>query len=463
MYGSSRLGRVLMNRLIGIDLAPPMAEVENYISYYFTNNTTNIDNCSLLLNNLSNYPYEQFPVFTSGTFTNIYNATTNNAYLLDKVKRRHFTMQNRQLGKKEYELSNHLGNVLAVITDRKIQVQNQNNTSLVDYFLPDVISVSDYSFGMAMPNRTFTAGNFEGYRYGFNGKEADNEVKREGNSYDYGFRMYDPRIGKFLSVDPLFKEYPWNSTYAFAENDVVRSIDLDGKEKLIIITKQNQDGSSWSLTIQLQNAGKLGEGVLLIGQTVNGKTIVTYHEAVTIDPNRSWLGSIFNSIGSWFRKSKIGGGGDVYTLKYGQSVETRKGTINFNKPNQTPIITPIDDLFATLSTSKDAASANGGLVLDLKSKNNIEIIKNVTEFIGNMVTAYEVNKDLEENTSTIEDEPPISSAKKSQQLDNGFGKGGQKVKEDSSFNYYKEKGKGNSTRSYKVSKKIHLILLVGNK
>jgi hypothetical protein len=32
-------------------------------------------------------------------------------------------------------------------------------------------------------------------------------------------------------VDPLFQGYPWNSTYAFAENDVIRNIDLDGEEK----------------------------------------------------------------------------------------------------------------------------------------------------------------------------------------------------------------------------------------
>lgn len=51
---------------------------------------------------------------------------------------------------------------------------------------------------------------------------------------DYGFRIYDPRIGKFLSVDPLAKSYPWNSTYAYAEGDVIRSIDLDGLEKYII-------------------------------------------------------------------------------------------------------------------------------------------------------------------------------------------------------------------------------------
>lgn len=68
------------------------------------------------------------------------------------------------------------------------------------------------------------------YRYGFNGKENDNEVKGDGNQQDYGMRIYDDRLGRFLSVDPLTKDYPWNSTYAFAENRPVDGIDLDGKE-----------------------------------------------------------------------------------------------------------------------------------------------------------------------------------------------------------------------------------------
>jgi RHS repeat-associated protein len=54
---------------------------------------------------------------------------------------------------------------------------------------------------MMMPNRKYSASNF--YRYGFNGKEKDNEAKGEGNQYDYGFRVYDPRLGRFLSEDPL--------------------------------------------------------------------------------------------------------------------------------------------------------------------------------------------------------------------------------------------------------------------
>jgi RHS repeat-associated protein len=81
---------------------------------------------------------------------------------------------------------------------------------------------------MLMPVRQYVNG--EGYRYGFNGKENDNEVKGVGNQQDYGMRIYDPRLGKFLSVDPLTKEYPELSPYQFASNTPIQAIDLDGLE-----------------------------------------------------------------------------------------------------------------------------------------------------------------------------------------------------------------------------------------
>ena len=78
-----------------------------------------------------------------------------------------------------------------------------------------------------MPERKFSSGS---YRYGFNGKEKDNEVKGEGDQQDYGMRIYDPRVGKFLSVDPLTKSYPWYTPYQFTGNSPVANIDLDGLE-----------------------------------------------------------------------------------------------------------------------------------------------------------------------------------------------------------------------------------------
>jgi RHS repeat-associated protein len=89
------------------------------------------------------------------------------------------------------------------------------------------------------PTYEATIGNYQtaentGYRYGFQGQEKDDEWKGSGNHVNFKFRGYDSRLGRFWSVDPLFRSYPWNSTYAFAENDVIRSIDLEGAEKLIM-------------------------------------------------------------------------------------------------------------------------------------------------------------------------------------------------------------------------------------
>jgi RHS repeat-associated protein len=120
------------------------------------------------------------------------------------------------LGSRTYELSNHLGNVLATISDKKI---GNDSSGIVNYYLAEVLSQNDYyPFGMTMPGRKYAAGST--YRYGFNGKENDNEVKGEGNQQDYGMRIYDPRLGRFLSVDPLMEDYPFYTPYQFASNSL---------------------------------------------------------------------------------------------------------------------------------------------------------------------------------------------------------------------------------------------------
>jgi len=51
---------------------------------------------------------------------------------------------------------------------------------------------------------------------------------------DYGFRLYNPAIAKFLSVDPLAPEYPELTPYQFASNTPIWAIDLDGLEAFFI-------------------------------------------------------------------------------------------------------------------------------------------------------------------------------------------------------------------------------------
>ena len=81
---------------------------------------------------------------------------------------------------------------------------------------------------MEMGGRSFSA---DLYRYGFNGKENDREGWGSQLIQDYGFRLYNPAIGKFLSVDPLAPDYPWYTPYQFAGNNPIKFIDLDGLEE----------------------------------------------------------------------------------------------------------------------------------------------------------------------------------------------------------------------------------------
>ena len=61
--------------------------------------------------------------------------------------------------------------------------------------------------------------------------EKDDDWYGEDDAYDFGFRMYNPTIGRFMSEDPLGIYFPFNSPYAFAENDCVNYVDLEGLEK----------------------------------------------------------------------------------------------------------------------------------------------------------------------------------------------------------------------------------------
>jgi RHS repeat-associated protein len=160
--------------------------------------------------------------------------------------------------KKMYELSNHLGNVLSIVSDKKLQVIGGSFYTSI----PDIMSTTDYyPFGAPLPGRSFRyvmkkgptfatnpndvvldfvsdkepaaniASEEPGYRYGFNGKENDNEVKGQGNQVDFGERIHDPRLGRFLSIDPLAPKYPHYSPYLFAGNTPIQAIDKNGLEE----------------------------------------------------------------------------------------------------------------------------------------------------------------------------------------------------------------------------------------
>lgn len=135
----------------------------------------------------------------------------------------------RNSGTKQYELSNHLGNVLVTVTDQHKPVSALG--IIIDSYTPVIVSISDYyPFGSSLPSRAWSDVS-RGYRYGFNGKEKDSETAND--AYDFGARIYDGRLGRWLSVDPFSKIYPNASNFLFSHNSPISLFDPSGKIVII--------------------------------------------------------------------------------------------------------------------------------------------------------------------------------------------------------------------------------------
>jgi RHS repeat-associated protein len=170
------------------------------------------------------------------------------------------TLGARDLGNKHYELGNHLGNVLAVVTDN-IHMADDLTTATV-------ASASDYyPFGMQMDSRTVNDGD---YRYGFQGQEQNSEL----NTLHFKYREYDYRIARFWSVDPLTSSYPWYTPYQFAGNTPIAASDLDGLGARIDITF-NQEDEDYLNGIRTYNEIKADRDARAVGAIMGAGIVLT--------------------------------------------------------------------------------------------------------------------------------------------------------------------------------------------
>jgi RHS repeat-associated protein len=133
---------------------------------------------------------------------------------------------------------------------------------------------------------------FEGsYRYGFQAQEKDDEVKGAGNSVNYTYRMHDPRLGRFFAVDPLQKDYPWNSPYAFSENRLIDGIELEGLEHMNMHFRESLDEnggvywtSGWDLFYNQLGYGD--EGIAEYYHKLDGSVETRYRPDVIVTADR---------------------------------------------------------------------------------------------------------------------------------------------------------------------------------
>ena len=197
------------------------------------------------------------------------------------------------------------------------------DSSLIAKYKGVPVTVNDYSpFGMLLPGRdTFDPQ----YRFGFNGKENDLDFRGVGQITDYGARIYNARLGRFLSVDPLQKKFAFYTPYQFAGNKPISCVDLDGLEdayytvnviknglgkvEISNITENESMRAGWLFS---ENAtGKRGHGDLytinIVSQDLDGKPY-KFFSFQLFQPKETALDKLANffSSGDESKSSKIG-------------------------------------------------------------------------------------------------------------------------------------------------------------
>lgn len=125
-----------------------------------------------------------------------------------------------------YQRSNHLGNVLVTVSDKKIGVDVTPTDGIIDYNIADVITANDYyPFGMQMPGRKFTQAN-SSYCYSFNGQEKTDDISGSGNHTTALYWEYGTRLGIRWNTDPVVD--PSISPYATNEDNPIKNSDPNG-------------------------------------------------------------------------------------------------------------------------------------------------------------------------------------------------------------------------------------------
>jgi RHS repeat-associated protein len=113
----------------------------------------------------------------------------------------------------------------------------------------------------------------------------DNEPYGQGNEYDYGFRIYNPRIGRFLSVDPIADQYPWYTPYQFGGNTPIQAIDLDGMEEYVVTNYLNKYRQIQQTSITLINEKDNNTVVNMQLVTSSGEKVSPNHNVLVRNIN----------------------------------------------------------------------------------------------------------------------------------------------------------------------------------
>lgn len=98
--------------------------------------------------------------------------------------------------------------------------------------------------------------------------ENNDEISGEGNSLDYGARIYDSRMGRWFSLDPLMTKYPNLSPYNFVDNSPIYCKDGDGKDIIVLCAPAKAK--------DFEGKHPTGHQAVLIGNEKDGWTFYSF-------------------------------------------------------------------------------------------------------------------------------------------------------------------------------------------
>ncbi|MBS1636820.1 MAG: hypothetical protein JST26_12965 [Bacteroidetes bacterium] len=254
----------------------------------------------------------------------------------------------------------------------------------------------------------------ESYPYGFNGKENDGNIASTGEgAQDYGMRIYNPALGKFLSVDPLSPKYPYLTPYQFAGNRPIVAIDVDGLEDQWVQIQREADGTEWVISnivdiakdVQINNSvalhiPQLKEGGVLttVFDVSTGKYIkVEYQPTVIVNPKKtiSELLEEMGYAGDKAVKDAFPGSIDNYGYLEGRDGQTKVFKVGHDisdKIDEVPVL-------GKVSLALDVVLLIGETSRDIEDKNYRTAAARVGgEVVGNVIDKV-IDKKLENNSN----------------------------------------------------------------
>ena len=196
------------------------------------------------------------------------------------------TLEEKAEWKILYEKDNHLGNVLSVVSDRKLSADSDNNGT-IDYYTAEMLFAGDYyaGVGMVQPGRHFE---ITDYRYGAQGSEVVKELGGDRNHITTYYREGDLEALRWWSPDPVVD--PSESPYAMNKNNGVRYNDPNGDIPPLIIKglaglaaagveagvqfsiEYSKEGATFTSAIKKMDAADIGaafvEGVVTTGGSI---------------------------------------------------------------------------------------------------------------------------------------------------------------------------------------------------